>query len=125
MKEVSGGVITSSSKFYVPNYVDHLYFTVGNAVYCYTISDMLGNVVPGNSHKLFDLTQYGYDANAVITDVCVSRSEKTLLLGVSRYGTDAEAMRLNQPVVSLEFPWMWRLNTRRIGVTGVYKTGLL
>lgn len=92
VKEVSGGVITSSSKFYVPNYVDHLYFTVGNAVYCYTISDMLGNVVPGNSHKLFDLTQYGYDANAVITDVCVSRSEKTLLLGVSRYGTDAEAM---------------------------------
>ena len=92
VKEVSGGVITSSSKFYVPNYVDHLYFTVGNAMYCYTISDMLGNVVPGNSHKLFDLTQYGYDANAVITDVCVSRSEKTLLLGVSRYGTDAEAM---------------------------------
>lgn len=109
---------------------------------------MLGNVVPGNSHKLFDLTQYGYDANAVITDVCVSRSEKTLLLGVSRYGTDAEAMtdelmgdilyfdldvsnkqikynEAKSAVVSLEFPWMWRLNTRRIGVTGVYKTGLL
>ena len=92
VKEVNGGIITPSSKFYIPNYVDHLYFTVGNAVYCYTIGDMLSGVVPGNSHKLFDLTQYGYDANAVITDLCVSRSEKTLLLGVSRYVTDSEAM---------------------------------
>lgn len=92
VKEVSGGIITPSSKFYVPNYVDHLYFSAGNAFYCYTIGDMFSGVVPSNSHKIFDLTQFGYDANAVITDICVSRSEKTLLVGVSRYGTDSEAM---------------------------------
>lgn len=91
VKEVAGNIITSSSKFYVPNYVDHLYFTVGNAFYCYTIGDMFGGVAPGNANKVFDLTQYGYDASATITDICVSRSEKTLLVGVSRYA-DAEAM---------------------------------
>lgn len=92
VKEVSGGIITPSSKFYVPNYVDHLYFTVGNAFYCYIIGDMLGGTEPNSSNKIFDLTQFGYDANAVITDICVSRSEKTLLVGVSRYGTDTGAM---------------------------------
>ena len=92
VNEVSGGVINSSSKFYVTTYVDHLYFTVGNAFYCYNLGDMYSGVVPGRAHKQFDLTQYGYDANAVITDICVSRSEKTLLIGVSRYGTDTEAM---------------------------------
>lgn len=92
VKQVSGGIINSSSKFYVTTYVDHLYFTVGNAFYCYTLGDMFSGSIPGRSHKQFDLTQYGYDANAVITDICVSRSEKTLLLGVSRYGSDTEAM---------------------------------
>ena len=92
VKEVNGGLINASSKFYVATYVDHLYFTVGNAFYCYTIGDMFSNIVPGKAHKQFDLAQYGYDAEAVITDICVSRSEKTLLLGVSRYGTDTEAM---------------------------------
>lgn len=92
VKEISGGIISPSSKFYIPHYVDHLYFTVGNTFYCYTISDMLGGVIPDNNCRIFDLTQYGYDANAIITDICVSRSEKTLLVGVSRYGTDTEAM---------------------------------
>lgn len=92
VKEVSGGIINASSKFYIPNYVDHLYFSAGNAFYSYTIGDMFSGTVPSQSHKIFDLTEYGYDANAVITDICVSRSEKTLLVGVSRYGTDTEAM---------------------------------
>ena len=39
---------------------------------------------------MLDLTEYGYDAEAVITDVCVSRTEQTLILGVSRYGSDTE-----------------------------------
>lgn len=92
VKEVDGGIINASSKFYVPNYVDHLYFSVGNSIFCYVISDMFGGVVPSNSHKIFDLTQYGYDSEATITDICVSRSEKTLLVGVSRYGSDSEGM---------------------------------
>lgn len=90
--QVSGGLIMPTSKCYATTYVDHLYFTVGNAFYCYTIGDMYNGVVPSRAHKQFDLTQYGYDANAVITDICVSRSERTLLVGVSRYGDDAEAM---------------------------------
>lgn len=91
VKEVNGGIINASSKFYVTTYVDHLYFTVGNAFYCYTLGDMFSGVVPGRAHKQFDLTEYGYSADAMITDICVSRSEKTLLVGVSRYGTDTEA----------------------------------
>lgn len=49
-------------------------------------------IAPAEKDKVFDLTQYGYDASAVITDICVSRTEKTMLVGVSRYGNDKEGM---------------------------------
>lgn len=91
--ETSGGtVLTSSSKFYMMKYNDYLYFTNGNALYRYNILDINKKVIPNASHKVLDLTEYGYDATAMITSLCVSRSEKTLLLGVSRYGADTEGM---------------------------------
>lgn len=54
--------------------------------------DISSGTAPAERNKVFDLTQLGYDSNAVITDICVSRTEKTMLVGVSRYGNDADAM---------------------------------
>ena len=45
---------------------------------------------PSNT-PIFSLSELGYGPEAKITSLFVSRSEQTLLLGVSRYGNDAEA----------------------------------
>ena len=90
--EISGGtVVLPSSKFYMMKYNDNLFFCSGNAIYRYNIMDISSGMQPSERNKLLDLTQYGYGKDAVITDICVSRTEKTMLVGVSRYGTDSEA----------------------------------
>lgn len=90
--EISGGaVVLPSSKFYMMRYNDNLFFCSGNAVYRYNIMDISSGLQPSERNKLLDLTQFGYSKDAVITDICVSRTEKTMLVGVSRYGNDREA----------------------------------
>ena len=91
--EIRGGnVITPDSRFYMMKYNDNLFFCNGNSLYRYNIMDITSGTAPAERNKVFDLTQYGYDTSAVITDICVSRTEKTMLIGVSRYGNDKEAM---------------------------------
>ncbi len=87
---VTGGTITPSSKFYMASKTDNLFFTSGNAIYRYNILDIESKTAPGAGSKLIDLTQLGYDAAAQIKDICVSRTERTLLVAVSRYGNDTE-----------------------------------
>ena len=87
---IGGGVITPSSKFYMASKTDNLFFSSGNALYRYNILDIEGKTVPSASGKLIDLTQLGYDASATIKDIFVSRTERTLLIAVSRYGSDTE-----------------------------------
>ena len=90
---VSGGsVMTPNSRFYMMRYNDYLFFCNGNSLYRYNIMNIGSGIAPSEKDKVFDLTQYGYDASAVITDICVSRTEKTMLVGVSRYGNDNEGM---------------------------------
>ena len=69
---------------------DNLFFTTENAVYRYDVKSIAQNSAPNTNSKIVDLAALGYGTDAVITDICVSRSEKTLLVGVSRYGNDAE-----------------------------------
>ena len=90
---VSGGsVMTPNSRFYMMKYNDYLFFCNDNSLYRYNIMNIGSGIAPSEKDKVFDLTQYGYDASAVITDICVSRTEKTMLVGVSRYGNDNEGM---------------------------------
>lgn len=91
--EIGGGnVMTPDSRFYMMKYNDNLFFCNGNSLYRYNIMDISSGTAPADRNKVFDLTEFGYDASAVITDICVSRTEKTMLVGVSRYGNDKEAM---------------------------------
>ena len=90
---VSGGsVMTPNSRFHMMKYNDYLFFCNGNSLYRYNIMNIGSGIAPAEKDKVFDLTQYGYDASAIITDICVSRTEKTMLVGVSRYGNDNEGM---------------------------------
>jgi hypothetical protein len=88
--EVAGGVANDKSRFYNMKTSPYLFFTAGNKLYKYNILDVASNVVPNESHAVLSLTTLGYAADAVITSMTVSRTEKTLVLGVSRYGTDKE-----------------------------------
>lgn len=91
--EIGGGnVVRPTSKFYMMKYNDNLFFSSGNAIYRYNIMDISSGVQPSERNKMVDLAQLGYDNEATITDICVSRTEKTMLVGVSRYGSDTEAV---------------------------------
>lgn len=89
--EVGGGVANVRSKFYNMKTSPYVFFTAGNKLYKYNILDIMGNSVPGEGHSVLSLTSLGYSAEAVITSMTVSRTERTLILGVSRYGNDPEA----------------------------------
>lgn len=89
--EVSGGVATANSKFYNMKTSPYLFFTSGNKLYKYNILDAMSNTAPNEGHAVISLESLGYDANAVITSMTVSRTEKTLILAISRYGSDTEA----------------------------------
>lgn len=87
--EISGGVSKVDSKFYNMKTSPYVFFTSENKLYKYNILDVKSNVTPSESHAVVDLTSLGYGSDAKITAITVSRTESTLLLGVSRYGSDA------------------------------------
>lgn len=86
--EVGGGVATGESKFYNMKTSPYTFFTSGNKLYKYNILDVKSNSVPGENNTVLSLTGLGYSSDAVITSMTVSRTENTLLLGVSRYGNN-------------------------------------
>lgn len=88
----AGPLVTTGSKFYMMKYTDYLFFTQGDKLYRYNLLNIQSGIPPSEKDLIAKLSDYGYAADAVITDLCVSRSEKTLLLGVSRYGNDLEGM---------------------------------
>lgn len=86
--EVGGGVANTSSKFYNMKTSPYIFFTNGNKLYKYNILDIKSNTVPNENNAVISLNSFGYGSDAVITAMTVSRTEKTLILGVSRYGSD-------------------------------------
>ncbi|TXH60890.1 MAG: hypothetical protein E6Q89_00080 [Bacteroidia bacterium] len=86
--EISGGVATPSSHFYNMKTSPYTFFTSGNKIYKYNILDIKTNSVPSENNAVLSLTSLGYAADAVITSMTVSRTENSLIVGVSRYGND-------------------------------------
>lgn len=88
--EVGGGQANADSRFYNMKTSPYVFFTSGNKLYKYNILNVASNIAPSESDVAVSLTSLGYSADAVITSMTVSRTEKTLILGVSRYGADKE-----------------------------------
>jgi len=89
--EVScGNVINSSSKFYMMKYNTYLFFVTDNKLYKYNLLDASSGIAPSDKNLVMTLSDYGYGSDASIKDICVSRSEKTMMLAISRYGSDTE-----------------------------------
>ena len=92
VKEIDcNGVMNAQSKFYMMKYNTYMFFTNGDKLYRYNLLNGINsNMGPANTPVL-SLSELGYGPEAKITSMFVSRSEQTLLLGVSRYGNDSEA----------------------------------
>lgn len=88
--EVSGGMATDQSKFYNMKTSPYVFFTSGNKLYKYNILNVASSIAPVEGDAVISLSSLGYSADAVITSMTVSRTEKTLILGVSRYGADKQ-----------------------------------
>lgn len=84
-------VINDDSKFYTMTYSPYMFIATDDKVYVYNLTDARTGVAPSGSPVL-TLADCGYDSSARITAMTVSRSENRMLLGVSRYGSDTEAM---------------------------------
>lgn len=87
----TSNVIKNDAKFYTMKYIPNVFFTTGNMLYCYNIIDAKDGIAPSGKDMVASLADFGYDSNAIITDIAVSRSERTMLLGVSRYNGDTSA----------------------------------
>lgn len=87
----AGSVVTPETKFYMMKYNENLFFATGDKLYRYNVLNLQSGIAPNESNLVLKLSDYGYDANAKITSMFVSRTEKTLFLGISRYGSDEEA----------------------------------
>lgn len=86
------GVMSASSKFYMMKFNEYMFFTNGDKLYRYNLLNAINDGTAPANTPIFSLSELGYGPEAKITSLFVSRSEHTLLLGVSRYGNDSEAM---------------------------------
>lgn len=78
------GLVQANSQFYNMAYTNYMFFTGKDKLYqCNVFDWRSGNTA---TQAVASLKQYGYDDDAEITCMFLTRSEKHILLGVSRYG---------------------------------------
>ncbi len=93
IKEVNvSAVVNENTKFHTMAQSQYAFIVTDDKVYRYNLIDAQSGIAP-SAAPIISLSDCGYDNTARITAMCVSRSEQTMLLGVSRYGAaDPEAM---------------------------------
>lgn len=85
--DVSKDVMNSKTCFYAMEQVPDLLFATKDKLYKCNIRNWT-QTNPSSSQVICSLSDFGYDGDAEITCMYVSRSEQTVMLGVSRYGAD-------------------------------------
>lgn len=86
--DVPADVVNSGTCFYAMKYQPYVFFTTGNKLYRYNFMDIVDGTPPTAGNVVASLQRYGYDETAEITCMFMSRTEKNILFGVSRYGDD-------------------------------------
>jgi hypothetical protein len=117
---VSKSLINSKSRLYTEAYGNYIYFTTGNSLYKYNFRDIGSGSAPNSGNKVFDLIAYGYDESAEITSMHVTRTENSIILGISRYGSDinGESDELKGDVLIIENKPGYKLVEKNVGVSG-------
>lgn len=89
---VSDDIINNSTSYYMMKTEEYMMFATNNKLYRYNLRNLQDGIAPGAGQVIVDLSSFGYGADAKITCMDVSRTEKEILLGVSRYGNDTDGM---------------------------------
>lgn len=94
-------VMNVRSDFYQFKAREYNLVSAGGKLYSGNVFSWASGIAPS---EVFSLTSLGYDAEAEITCFEMSRTEKTIVLGVSRYGNDTEgsANELKGDVIYLD-----------------------
>ena len=88
--DVDAPIVTEQSRFFMLRNLPYVYFNTESGIYKYNILNVQSQIAPSEADRICTLSDFGYDSNAKIADVCMHRNEKTMLLAVSRYGDDEE-----------------------------------
>jgi hypothetical protein len=88
--DVDAPIVTEQSRFFMLRNLPYVYFNTESGIYKYNILNVQSQIAPSQADRICTLSDFGYDSNAKIADVCMHRNEKTMLLAVSRYGDDEE-----------------------------------
>ncbi len=80
-------IMNAASDFYQFKAREYNLVSAGGKLFSGNVFSWASGILPA---EVFSLTSLGYDENARITCFDMSRTEKTLVLGVSRYGNDTE-----------------------------------
>lgn len=88
--DVDATLVNAKSRFFMLRNVPYVYFTNTTGLYKYNILNVQSQIAPNDGDKICSLSDFGYDSSAKIADACMHRSEKKMLLAVSRYGDDTE-----------------------------------
>ncbi len=100
---VSLDLINANTKFYNMRYTPYILFNTNDKLYRYNALNILSKQQP--DQVIANLSSMGYGADASIKTFTVSRTEKNILLAVSRYGQDTNGAgkTLKGDVVKLLF----------------------
>lgn len=88
--DVDAPVVSEKSRFFMLRNVPYVYFNTESAIYKYNILNVQSQIAPSDADRICKLSDFGYDSNARIADICMHRGEKKMLLAVSKYGDDKE-----------------------------------
>lgn len=88
--DVDAPLVNVKSRFFMLRNIPYVYFNNESGIYKYNILNVQSQVAPNEGDKICSLSDLGYDSSAKIADACMHRSEKKMLLAISRYGNDSE-----------------------------------
>lgn len=91
--DVATDILDAGCDFAMRTNTPNLFWIKGNKVYEYNVNNIFSpGIAPSISNVVVSLDKLnlGYDANAEITCMYLTRSQKSLVLGISRYGNDKE-----------------------------------
>lgn len=90
--EVPADVVNETTSWYPVRTEPYLFFATADKLYRYNLRELENGIAPGAKDVVWSLSDAGYEGDAQITCMSAARTEQELLLGVSRYGADSDAM---------------------------------
>lgn len=119
--DVPGEVMSNESDYAMRANTPHMLWVEGNKLYQYNVTEIAQSIVPSGSHVVasLDKLNLGYGPDAVITCMYLTRSQKSVILGISRYGhdTEGESDELKGDVVVLDAD-TWEVKEHYPAVSG-------